>query len=140
MSGAQEASPACAAIPGSTESCVRVLACIGTAGLWFDAQAIGWDTGTVHGSTSDGSPCTGTWNADGPLGMGVAALRCDSGLTADVFYYNQDNATGTVIGAGQDNRGRGISVWTGTNVLEFLTPDGHLAARLPCGGGEIPIS
>ncbi len=140
MSEAQDTDEACDSIPGNPQNCVRVLACIGTEGLWFDGQAIGWDSGTVRGATSDRSPCTGTWNADGPMGMGVAELRCDNGLSANVLYYNQDNETGTVIGAGQDNRGRGITVWTGTNVLDFLTPDGRPAARLPCGGGAVPVS
>lgn len=130
----------CENIPYSQQNCVRVLACIGDAGLYFDGNARGWNAGQVEGRSSDSSACTGTWSADGPLGMGIAQLSCDNGLSVDVLYTQQDNETGTVIGTGRDSLGRLVQVWSGKNVLEFLTPRGSVSASLPCAAEPIPIS
>jgi len=46
---------------GDTNSCAQVLACIGTNGLWFRGQALGWNEGTLIGEMSDGTACTGEW-------------------------------------------------------------------------------
>lgn len=128
----------CDNVPFDQVNCVRVLACYGSEGLFFDGQARGWDRGAVTGVISNGVTCVGSWDGDGPLGTGIAALTCSDGSTADVIYYNQDNETGTVIGQGRDSLGRDIKVWSGTNVLQFLMTDGRPA--LPCVQGAIPIS
>lgn len=140
LDGQSPAPSACSNIPYSQDNCVRVLACIGDAGLWFDGEALGWNQGAVRGRISDGSGCTGKWRSDGPMGTGLATLECDSGLAADVVYTTQDNETGTVSGIGRDNSGRAIRVWSGENVLDFLTPRGSVGAELPCEAGPIPIS
>ena len=134
------AGQACSDRPGHPNFCVRVLACLGEDGTYFDGTARGWNRGDSFGTLSTGETCTGWWSADGPLGFGIAGLACDGGLTADVLYTRQDNATGTVIGTGTDSLGRQITVWSGQNVLEFLTPDGEVSAALPCGDIEVPIS
>ncbi|SLN55953.1 hypothetical protein PSJ8397_02956 [Pseudooctadecabacter jejudonensis] len=123
---------------GSEDSCVRVLACVGNDGVYFDGEAIGWDTGTLRGFMSDGHDCIGTWSSGGLGGTGFAQLACDDGTTADVIYYSQDPDTGTVIGRGQDSAGRFIKAWSGLNVLAYLTQDS--TPELPCTAGAIPIS
>ena len=129
---------ACTNIPYSQTNCVRVLACVGDAGVWFDGQARGWDTGPVKGRMSSGETCAGTWRSDGPGGTGLSSLGCSDATRVDVVYYSQDNDTGTVIGQGIDTKGRHIRVWSGTNVLAYLTEEGQ--AALPCVQGDIPVS
>ncbi len=136
--GAQSAT--CENVPYSQINCVRVLACIGDQGLYFDGQARGWDTGTVAGDISNGDSCQGDWTADGPFGAGMAEMTCNSGLDIGVIYHTQDNETGTVIGNGSDSTGQPIQVWSGENVLAFLTPDGTVGSELPCMSGPIPMS
>lgn len=137
---AAQTTKVCENVPFDPDNCVRVLACIGDDGLIFDGQARGWDTGAVTGFMSDGTGCNGTWTADGPLGTGTARMTCEDGSTVGVVYYSQDNITGTVIGRGTDSKGRAIQVWSGENVLEFLTPTGSVGPALPCIGGDIPLS
>ena len=138
--GSGAAAEVCRLAPGQPSSCVRALACIGEAGLWFDGRSIGWNEGRLEGQTSDGSLSTGRWTADGPCGMGLAELTCDSGLAAQVGYHAQDPATGTTTGTGKDNLGRAIKAWSGENVLQFLTPSGEVSARQPCTAEPIPMS
>lgn len=141
LAGPLSAQPAaCKNIPGSQDNCVRVLACIGDQGLYFDGQARGWDAGPVTGEISNGVGCNGTWTADGPLDAGMGKMVCDDGLEIGVIYYTQDNETGTAIGRGSDSIGQPVEVWSGQNVLEYLTPDGSVSARLPCMSGPIPMS
>lgn len=130
----------CQSIAGSAENCVRVLACVGMNGVYFDGQARGWNEGTVKGVMSTGVTCRGTWTADGPLGAGMSRLQCDNGIEIGVIYHTQDNETSTVIGNGSDSAGQPIEVWSGKNVLAFLTPEGEVSARLPCPDGAIPMS
>ncbi|MEM7711025.1 MAG: hypothetical protein AAF264_09830, partial [Pseudomonadota bacterium] len=132
--------PVCENIPYDQANCVRVLACIGEDGLWFDGEARGWDAGTVTGQISDGTTCEGTWDLEGPGGAGQSRLACNGGLEIGVIYTQQHNETGTVIGSGIDSLERPIRVWSGLHVLRFLTPDGRVEARLPCGDVPIPIS
>ncbi|MEO1637872.1 MAG: hypothetical protein AAFU41_01330 [Pseudomonadota bacterium] len=130
----------CNAAPYSQDNCVRVLACVGFHGVYFDGQARGWDEGPVSGQMSTGVTCSGTWTADGPFGAGMSRLQCDNGIDIGVIYHTQDNETSTVIGNGSDTAGQPIEVWSGENVLEFLTPEGEVSARLPCPDGAIPMS
>jgi len=130
----------CRNIPFSQDNCVRFVGCIGDQGLRFDGNARGWDQGTATAEISDFTQCRGTWDSNGPLGTGVANMTCEDGVTFDVIYYSQDGVTGTVIGRGMDSTGRAIQVWSGKNVLEFLTPDGSDIAYLPCISGDIPLS
>jgi len=128
----------CENVPFDTANCVRVLACVGDSGLYFDGQAHGWDTGTVSGALSDGTACSGTWDSTGL--PGTSEMTCDDGTQIGVVYTTIDNTTGTVIGGGSDSQGRRIEGWTGTKVLEYLTPDGRVDAELPCGPAPILIS
>ena len=143
QTGGQDApaddAPACRNLPYSDANCARVLACIGAAGLWFDGEARGWDTGIVTGRRSDAVPCAGHWRSGGVLGTGTARLQCADGLSVDVLYYTQDNVTGTVTGRGQDSVGRAVIAWSGTNVLRYLTPEGAVGPELPCGPAPIPL-
>lgn len=140
LSNAATADTTCKNVPYSQENCVRVLACIGDQGLYFDGQARGWDTGPVTGAISNGVGCAGRWSANGLGGAGVGEIVCEDGLEIGVIYYTQDNETGTVIGKGSDSIGQPVEIWSGQNVLEFLTPDGAVSPELPCQSGPIPMS
>ena len=130
----------CRNIPYSQNNCVRVLACIGDRGLTFDGRARGWDAGTITGAISDGTGCAGTWDQDGPMGTGIGKMSCEDGTDVSVIYYSQDSITGTVVGRGVDTKKRAIRVWSGENVLQFLTEKGAFGPALPCVQGDIPIS
>lgn len=130
--------PTCENVPYSQDNCVRALACLGNDGLYFDGLVRGWNAGGITGALSDGTACVGRWTSEGLGGTGLAWLECGGGLTAEVIYYTQDNDTGTAIGYGKDNLGRGVTAWSGINVLAFLTKDG--VASLPCGTDPVPIS
>ncbi len=136
---AQDLGP-CRSVPYSQKNCARVLACIGENGLWFDGRVRGWGAGSITGYLSDDTYCKGSWTADGPLGAGLGEMSCEDGLEVDVLYYSQDDATGTAIGGGTDNKGRNVQVWSGENVLQFLTGEGAYGPALPCVQGDIPIS
>ena len=136
----EPAATECRAVPGDPDSCVRVLACVGDAGVYFDGKAKGWDEGSVSGQLSDGTVCQGHWDSRGPFNTGRSWLSCEGGLDVNVLYFSQDPQTGTVIGSGKVSDGRSVQVWSGKNVLKFLTEDGAVSARLPCGGGDILIS
>lgn len=125
--------------PYDPSNCVRVLACIGEDGLWFDGKARGWNQGTVSGARSDDVLCKGTWDANGLLGTGVGQMTCEDGIGVDVIYYYQDNLTGTVIGRGLDSAGRNVQIWSGENVEQFLTGPGAFGPALPCVFGDIPL-
>jgi hypothetical protein len=113
---------------------------LGDQGLFFDGQARGWDEGPVVGEISNGVQCTGDWTADGPFGAGMGRMQCDDGNEIGVIYHTQDNATGTAIGNGSDKLGQPVQIWSGTNVLAFLTPEGDVGPQLPCISGPIPMS
>lgn len=130
----------CRNIPYSAQNCVPVLACVGDQGLFFEGRAFGWGEGRVSGFISDDTFCEGTWAANGPSEPGTSALNCTDGTDIDVLYYTQDNATGTVVGEGEDSRGREILAWTGENVKQFLTGPDAFGPALPCVQGDIPIS
>ncbi|MEM8823500.1 MAG: hypothetical protein AAGF30_07820 [Pseudomonadota bacterium] len=130
----------CDNIPYDQANCVRVLACVGEDGLWFDGEARGWESGTVFGRISNGTTCEGTWDYDGPFGAGQSRLTCSDGVEIGALYTSQDGETGTVIGSGIDTLERPITLWSGLNVLRFLTPDGRVGAQLQCGNNPIPIS
>ena len=133
----------CEGNPYSPSNCVRVLACLGSEGLWFDGQAHGWDTGDVVGQLSTGQPCAGSWSSNGLFGTGFSSMECAGGLSARVLYHTLHNETGTVEGSGVDSQNRKVRVWTGLSVLEFLEKETGKPNALPCedgsGGGTIPI-
>ena len=78
------------------------------------------------------------------MGLGQAEVTCDNGVEVTVFYYIQDNYTGTVLGNGLTNRGEMVRAWSGEKVLEYLRdpdrPEGENQVFLPCGSEPIPIS
>lgn len=119
-------------------SCVRAVACLGKDRL-FHGRAIGWnDMGTLAGSTNEDATCTGEW--DGRYRPGVANLTCDNGMTGQIVYFQQDGATGTVIGFGETNDGAKIKAWSGENVLQFFSDQGFEPGMVPCDNGAIPMS
>lgn len=128
----------CASRAMDPTSCVRVLACIGEDGAWFEGRAFGWDNGTVSGRINTGVTCEGTWSTR--YSVGVSQLTCSDGTSIEVLYTNQDNATGTGIGHGQDSKGRAVQSWSGEHVLDYLTPEGEVSPRLICGDTEWLIS
>lgn len=128
----------CTPRPGRADNCVRVLACIGDDGTWFDGHAYGWDNGTVGGHTNTGLSCAGQWSTR--FGFGISRLTCSDGTVITVSYMNQDNATSTATGHGHDTQGRSVTAWSGNRVLDFLTPEGTLRPQLLCGTHQIPLS
>jgi hypothetical protein len=121
---------------GEADNCVRVLACVGDDGLWFDGRAVGWDRGTIAGELSDGSVCTGTWRYTGGI-TSETFVSCDNGMEAAVLAIAQDLATGTTIGEGRTKGGRRISAWSGKYVMDFLGAGGR--PELPCTNAPIPL-
>ncbi len=123
------------------ENCNRVVACVGSDGLWFNGRAFGRGEGTFAGKLSDGTLCDGTWMSRNLLGLGQADVTCEDGRSGRVFYTYQDSYTGTAIGNGLMNTGESIKIWSGNNVLAYLRGDtGERIAMLPCNGAAIPIS
>lgn len=126
------AAPPCENRPFEAESCSRFLACVGEDGLWLDGQARGWNTGTLAGTMSDGTTCTGSWWVAGDRPPG-AVFECSDGTAGRVRYVAQDSITGTGIAAGATGDGRAVRAWTGENVLAFLREEaGGPEALLPC--------
>ena len=121
------------------ESCVRVLACFGDTGRWFDGRAIGRGAGTVSGTTDDGVACEGTFDSSEDSDyFGTADFTCEDGLTGQVTYHTTDPETGTALGEGVAEDGTSIQVWTGEYVLEYLRRGTGEVARLPCmADGEV---
>jgi len=74
------------------------------------------------------------------MGAGLGEMTCEDGLQINVLYYNQDNETSTAIGGGTDSLNRPVQIWSGNNVLQFLTGPGAFGPALPCAAGDIPLS
>lgn len=121
--------------------CVRILACIGDQGRWFNGRAFGRGAGSLAGEVNDGVTCTGNWVSANAAGYGQADVACDDGMTVTVLYFYQDSYTGTAIGRGLSNRDDQIEAWSGKNVLDYFrdgSPDAK--AIMKCGDYGIPIS
>ena len=119
-------------------NCVRVVACIGNDGVWFNGHALGRGEETFSGTTSTGLMCEGTWMSRNAFGLGQADVMCDDGSKGRVFYTYQDEYTVTAVGQGAMHSGERIKIWSGTNVLEYLRGDtGERIAYLPCDWGAI---
>ena len=50
-------------------NCVRVVACIGDEGVWFNGRAFGRGERTFSGTTSTGLMCEGTWMSRNAFGL-----------------------------------------------------------------------
>jgi len=125
---------------GDSGSCVRILACVGSGGLWIDGQALGWNSGALIGRRSDGVMCTGTWsNGVESSRLPEVNFECGDGSSGTASFYYQDSLTGTAIATGTDTMGRRIDAWSGENVLRFLGNGNVKAAELPCTDRAIPI-
>ena len=74
-------------------NCVRVVACIGDEGVWFNGRAFGRGEGTFSGTTSTGLMCEGTWMSRNAVGLGQADVMCKDGRKGRVFYTYQDEYT-----------------------------------------------
>ena len=123
------------------ENCNRVVACVGSEGLWFNGRAFGRGEGTFAGTLSDGTLCSGTWMSRNLLGLGQADVSCEGGREGRLFYTYQDSYTGPAIGQGLMNTGEAVKIWSGNNVLAYLRGDtGERIAILPCGDGVLLIS
>ncbi len=130
--------PPCAHMPEGGQTCVRVLACIGDSGLYFDGQARGENVGIILGRTSTGLQCSGHWSTEHADGRGYARLKCAGGFRFYLTFYDQDPQTGTTISAGSDSEGRTIRAWSGKNVLHFLAA-GEDMPSLKCGNRMVPL-
>lgn len=123
------------------DNCVRVVACIGDDGQWFNGRAFGRGEGVFAGTVSDGTLCEGTWMEQNVFGLGQADVSCADGRQGAVFYTYQDSVTGTAVGHGVLNTGEAVQIWSGNNVLQYLkSQTGAQVAMLPCQAGLIPMS
>lgn len=124
---------------GDQSNCSRILACIGS-DRWFEGRGIGRGNGTLAGTMSDGTTCTGTWTARNWFGAGQADVICDDGMSVTVLYTYQDEWTGTAVGGGEANTGDWVQAWSGNNVLDYLEAETGRIKSLPCSFGDIPVS
>jgi len=121
--------------------CVRVIACIGDQGRWFQGRSFGRGAGTLTGRINDGVTCNGTWTSSNAFGMGQADVVCSDDMTVTVIYFYQDSYTGTAIGRGNASDGTLVESWSGEHVLDYFrdgSPDAE--AVLKCGDYGIPMS
>ena len=70
---------------GDDSNCVRVVACIGDQGVWFNGRAFGRGEGTFSGTTSTGLMCGGTWMSRNAFGLGQGDITCENGQKGRVF-------------------------------------------------------
>jgi hypothetical protein len=135
---------ACAIGPteiGDPSSCSPVIACFEATGVYFVGRAIGWDRGTLAGTTSAGATCTGEWVSRNMLGVGQASFACDDGTSGTAFFTYQDGLTGTATGHGLSTPMGRLRVWSGDNIRQFLTDQtGEVDPQLFCGDVPIPMS
>ena len=123
------------------ENCVRIIACLGDQGKWFQGRAFGRGMGALAGVFNDGTSCTGRWTNSNAAGVPQADFSCDDGMTVSVLYLHQDAYTGTAKGRGITNHGDLVEAWSGAHVLElFRDGDPTAEAILQCGNYGIPLS
>ncbi|MBT8153276.1 hypothetical protein KMP13_05100 [Epibacterium ulvae] len=137
----QAAQPPCPRSKGEKRACMRVLACIGDKGVFFDGQARGDGVGIILGHTSEGVQCSGHWSdVDGTdiRGEGRARLKCTDGSRFHLVYDGRDTRDGTQIGVGKDSQGRMIRAWTGDDVVHFFEDKDH-KSTLKCGDRMVPL-
>ncbi|MQY42077.1 hypothetical protein GG681_05455 [Epibacterium sp. SM1969] len=130
--------PPCYNTSEAGQPCVRVLACIGDEGVYFDGQARGEGVGIILGRTNTGLQCSGHWGAHEQLGAGRARLKCGDGSQFHLNFASRDGDTGTTISSGKDSQGRMIRAWSGANVLHFLD-QGDNMPNLKCGDLMVPL-
>jgi hypothetical protein len=126
--------PDCKWNPENPESCVHVIACIGTETL-FVGGSIGWDQGTLEGRLATGEACIGDWDNS----TGQARFACEDGTAGTVQYLHQDAPTGTAIGQGTTEDGRTVEAWSGQNVLDYIRRETR-EVILQCGPATIPLA
>lgn len=137
----QKELPPCQSSVEKKKNCMRVLACIGEDGVFFDGQVRGDGVGIILGRTNEGVQCSGHWSrVDGTdvRGEGRARLKCEDGSRFHLVYDSRDRREGTQYGVGKDSKGRMIRAWTGTDVLHFLTKDPNQPG-LKCGDQIVPL-
>lgn len=120
-------------------NCVRILACIGREGRWFQGRSFGRGAGTLAGTISDGAACNGEWVESNRMGVGQADVSCDDGMAVRVFFTYQERFTGTTIGRGLSNRGEMVKAWSGLHVLDYLEEETGKPNALPCGPDDVLI-
>lgn len=130
----------CEVTPDAT-SCSRIFACIGQSGLWFQGRAIGRGEGDLDGRLSDGTACTGTWTNANALGQPQADFSCENNTKGTVYYYHQDEYSGTALGRGLTEDGQSVEVWSGEHVTDFFRRNSPTSeALMHCGDKDIPVS
>ena len=68
-------------------NCVRVVACIGDEGVWFNGRDFGRGEGTFSGTTSTGLMCEETSMSSNTFGLGQANVKCEDGRKGLFFLY-----------------------------------------------------
>lgn len=130
--------PDCAHIPGSSESCAPVVACMPGEGVYLVGRAIGWNNGALEGVTNTGVACKGSWSVSETLRFGRAQFSCDNGLAGRLIYHYQDALTGTARGTGFVSGFGRIRAWSGHNIRAYLDRSGQrVDGDLMCG--ETPM-
>lgn len=125
--------PDCRQEIGNPESCVHVIACIGTETL-FVGGSIGWDKGRIEGRLDTGVICGGDWDN----ATGRARFACEDGTAGVVQYLHQDGITGTATGIGRTEDGRTVEAWSGKNVIDYIRRETG-EVTLQCGPATIPL-
>jgi hypothetical protein len=126
---------------GDPSACSPVVACFEATGVYLTGRAIGWDRGTLAGTTSAGATCTGDWVSRNALGVGQATFTCDDGMSGTAFFTYQDSLTGTATGHGLASPLGRSRVWSGHNIRQFLIAEtGRVDPQPLCGDVPIPIS
>jgi hypothetical protein len=126
---------------GDPSACSPVIACFEATGVYFVGRAIGWNRGTLAGTTSAGATCTGEWVSRNMLGVGQASFACDDGTSGTAFFTYQDSLTGTATGHGLSTPMGRLWVWSGNNIRQFLIDQtGEVDPQLFCGDVPIPMS
>ena len=123
------------------DNCVRIIACLGDQGTWFQGRSFGLGSGELVGVFNTGVTCTGHWTNSNSLGVPQADVTCDDGMTVTVYYFHQDAYTGTAKGRGLTSTGEIVEAWSGEHVLDFFrNGDPTADAILQCGTFGIPMS
>lgn len=136
--GVVQAQASCLEIQGSPDNCVPILACMAGDGVYISGHAIGWNEGTIGGTTNTGVSCLGTWTSRGILGTGMVQFQCEDGVSGTVIFYYQDSLTGTTTGRGLTSDMGRVTGWSGHHLRDYFDAEtGEIDATPFCG--DVPI-
>jgi len=135
--GTGEGGGTCERKPGEAESCVPVGGCVGSDGIVFGGQAIGWGRGTFIVHTNTGRVCKGTWQTEPPPSKtGTAQFLCDDQISGQVSFTRFE---GPATGPELMERGNSFALWVGDQLRQFVNSEtGAIDMRLMCGDAPVP--